>query len=79
MPTVTAMVDDDLQHRLTAIAQATQQSPSCLISTAIRRYIEKEEWQIAAIEKGLQEAEAGNFATEEEVKDFFAKWGVDAH
>ena len=44
----------------------------------MKRYIDDENWQIEAIEEGLREAKAGNFASEEEVKAAFARWGVDA-
>lgn len=33
--------------------------------------------QIAAIQEGIREADAGNFATEAEVQAAFAKWGVN--
>jgi len=44
----------------------------------VRRYVEEESWQIAAIEEGVRQADAGNFATENEVKAAFARWGVNA-
>lgn len=48
------------------------------MADAIRRYVEEEVWQVAAIEEGVRQAEAGDFATEDEVKAAFAEWGVDA-
>ena len=42
-----------------------------------RRYVEEEGWQVAAIEEGVRQADAGDFATEDEVKAAFAEWGVD--
>lgn len=33
-----------------------------------------QDWQIRQIEAGLREADEGDFASDEEVKRFFAKW-----
>lgn len=48
------------------------------MADAIRRYVEEEGWQVAAIEEGVRQANAGDFASEEEVKTAFAEWGVNA-
>jgi predicted transcriptional regulator len=32
------------------------------------------EWQTAEIEKGVKEADAGDFASDEEMEALFAKW-----
>ena len=48
-----------------------------LVADAIRRYVEEEGWQVAAIEEGVRQADADDFATEEEVKAAFSEWGVD--
>ena len=39
---------------------------------------EAENWQVAAIHEGVRQADAGNFASEEDVKAAFARWGVNA-
>lgn len=78
MATVTTRIDAETQARLDQLAKATERSRSWLVADAVRRYVEEEGWQIAAIEEGVREADAGNFATEEEVKAAFAKWDVDA-
>jgi RHH-type transcriptional regulator, rel operon repressor / antitoxin RelB len=36
------------------------------------------EWQIRAIKEGLREADAGNFASDEEVEGLFKKFEVRA-
>ncbi|MDR3074105.1 MAG: CopG family ribbon-helix-helix protein [Deltaproteobacteria bacterium] len=77
MTTVTTRIDDKTQSRLDQLAKAMDRSRSWLVADAIRRYVEEEGWQIAAIEEGVRQADAGNFATEEEVKAAFAEWGVD--
>lgn len=78
MTTVTTRIDEETQSRLDQLAKATDRSRSWLVADAIRRYVEEEVWQVAAIEEGVRQAEAGDFATEDEVKAAFAEWGVDA-
>ena len=36
--------------------------------------VELQEWQIRQIEEGLHEADAGDFASDEEVATVFARW-----
>lgn len=78
MTTVTTRIDEETQSRLDQLAKATNRSRSWLVADAIRRYVEEEGWQVVAIEEGARQAEAGDFATEDEVKAAFAEWGVDA-
>ena len=78
MTTVTARIDEATHSSLERLAKATDRSRSWLVADAIRRYVEEESWQIAAIEEGVRQADAGNFATEGEVKAAFARWGVNA-
>ena len=78
MTTVTARIDEETHSRLDHLAKATDRSRSWLVADAVRRYVEEESWQIAAIEEGVRQADAGNFAAENEVKAAFARWGVNA-
>ena len=77
MTTVTTRIDEETQSRLDQLAKATDRSRSWLVADAIRRYVEEEGWQVAAIEEGVRQADAGDFATEDEVKAAFAEWGGD--
>jgi predicted transcriptional regulator len=36
------------------------------------------EWQIEEIKKAIQQADAGDFATDEEVEEIFKKWAKRA-
>ena len=77
MGTITARVDEDIHAKLEKLAQATQRSRSWLVADAVRRYVSEEAWQIDAIEEGVRQAEADEFATPQEVKKAFARWGVN--
>jgi predicted transcriptional regulator len=78
MSTITAWLDPDTREKLELLAQSTERSRSWLVADAVRRYVADESWQIAAIEEGVRQADAGDFATEDEVKAAFARWGVNA-
>ena len=76
--TMTIRLDDDLREQLDQLATATQRSKSFLASEAIREFIELNAWQVQEIQQAAKEADAGEFASESEVKQTFAKWGADA-
>ncbi len=76
--TMTIRLEDDMKDRLTRLADSTQRSKSFLAAEAIRDYVETNEWQLAEIEAALREADAGLFATDEEVSAVARKWGVGA-
>jgi RHH-type transcriptional regulator, rel operon repressor / antitoxin RelB len=76
--TVTVRLDDEVKNRLDRLAESTQRSKSFLAAEAIRAYVENNEWQIAEIEAALIEADAGAFASDEEVEAIADKWRVNA-
>jgi predicted transcriptional regulator len=45
---------------------------------AIRVYIDLNEWQIGEIKAALKEADAGDFASEEELRAVVRKWRSEA-
>lgn len=61
------------KKRLEKMARDTSRSMSYLAKQAIRNYLDQNEWQIAEIRKGIEEADRGEFASEAEVKAFFAR------
>jgi len=44
----------------------------------IKKNNDLHEWQLAHIQKGVEVARKGDFASDKEVKDFFEKYG-DSH
>ena len=72
--TMTIRLEDDTKDRLDKLADATQRSRSFLASEAIREYIELNEWQIGEIRQAVEEADRGEFASEDDVKGFFDGW-----
>jgi predicted transcriptional regulator len=76
--TMTIRLDDVIKEQLDRLAAATQRSKSFLAAEAIRRFIEVNEWQVPEIQQALKEAGDDEFASGDEVKQTFAKWGVDS-
>jgi predicted transcriptional regulator len=65
----------DLHGQLEQLVQATGRTKSFLTVEALKSYVSQEQWQIADIQAGLQEADRSEFATVEEVSAVFAKYG----
>jgi predicted transcriptional regulator len=78
MSTITARLDSDTRTRLEKLAASTSRSRSWLVAEAVKQYVTEQSWQVEAIEEGIREADAGNFATDDEVKEAFGRWDVDA-
>jgi len=64
----------EVKERLDALAETTSSSTSRLATDAIQIFIGLQEWQVKEIQEGLREADAGDFASDEEVAAVFAKW-----
>ena len=75
--TITTMIDLETYKNLKLLANNVSCSESELAEEAIRVYIEDQSWQIEAIKEGVRQADEGNFATEDNVKTTFSKWGVN--
>ncbi|WP_297477145.1 ribbon-helix-helix protein, CopG family [Ferrovum sp.] len=65
--TLTMRVPVKLKEQLEKLADATHRSKSYLAGEAIRQYLDIEAWQIAEIQLAIEEADANDFATIEEV------------
>ena len=72
--TVTLRLDDAVKDKLEKLAESTHRSRSFLAAEAIKAYVDSNEWQINEIHSAIQEAEAGDFASEAEVKAVLDKW-----
>ena len=72
--TLTVELPLQLKGRLEEIAKTAEMSSAELAVNAISSYVEIQEWQIRQIEEGIREADAGEFANDEEVAAVFAKW-----
>ena len=75
--TMTIRLEPNLKSRLDKLSAVTHRSKSFLAAEAVREYIELNEWQIEEIKTAVKEADAGDFASDQEVQDVFNKWGIN--
>jgi predicted transcriptional regulator len=72
--TISVRIASDKKAALDAIAQATDRDLSLVFEEALSAYLELHGWQVEHIEEGMRQAEAGEFASEAEVRAAFARW-----
>jgi predicted transcriptional regulator len=65
---LTLRLDAKLKNKLDRLSKSMNRSRSFVASQAIQAYVSVNEWQINEIKKGLAEADAGDFATDEEMQ-----------
>ena len=75
---ISIRVTDRTSKRLERLSQATERSKSFLAAQAIEDFLDLQEWQVAAIQKGVAEAETGDVVTHEEALKALSKWGKSA-
>jgi RHH-type transcriptional regulator, rel operon repressor / antitoxin RelB len=75
---VTIRMESGLKKSLDRLAKATGRSRAFLAQDALRQYLAEQAWQVAEIKQAVKEADAGDFATDAEVKAVRTKWGASA-
>ncbi|MGL5062173.1 MAG: CopG family ribbon-helix-helix protein [Microcoleus sp.] len=70
---VTFPIDRDKKEALRAIAAVMDREIGYVLNEAIASYLEMYQWLLDEINKGVAEAEAGDFANDDEVQEIFAK------
>lgn len=61
-------LDDETLDRVGQIAAAMDRPRAWLMAHAIKQYVEREEWFIGEVEKGIQAASQGRLVDHEDVK-----------
>ena len=64
-------LDDETLIRVGQIAEAMDRSRAWLMAEAIKQYVDREEWFIREVEKGVKAADKGRLIDHADVK---AKW-----
>ena len=72
--TVTFRIEADTRAALDRLASALDRDRSYLINEAVEAYLEVHAWQIAHIDDGLRQADAGQFADAGEVASFWKRF-----
>jgi predicted transcriptional regulator len=66
--TISFRLESDKREALDAVASALDRDRSYIINEAIEAYLDVQRWQMEHIREGLRQANAGEFATEAEMK-----------
>jgi predicted transcriptional regulator len=66
--TLTVRLDRTVKKRLEAAAARVRRSKSFLAAEAIEEYLAVQEWQIEAIERGIEAADRGELVPHDQVK-----------
>jgi RHH-type rel operon transcriptional repressor/antitoxin RelB len=74
--TINVRLPEALYNQIEALAKATARTKSFLAIDALTHYVQSESWQIRDVQEGIKEAEAGEFATDDQVKAVFSKYGA---
>jgi predicted transcriptional regulator len=72
--TITFRLDSAKRETLDTIAEVTDRDRSYVLNEAIDAYLDIHQWQLEHIKKGLRQAQAGQFASEKEVRKALARW-----
>ncbi len=73
---ITVRVPEHVRAELDALAEATDRTRQYHALEALKEYIEREGWIIAKIQEGIRAADAGDFATDEEVEATFNRYAA---
>lgn len=78
MSVMSMRLPDEAMDRLGDLAKATGRTKSFLAGQAIMEFLERESWQVTEISQALGEADAGDFASDQEIEAMREKWGGNA-
>ena len=65
---LTVRLSPEVKDQLEKMAQATARTKSFLVADAIQQYLGANEWQIQAIQEGIQQADEGQLIPHEAVR-----------
>ncbi len=72
--TVTFRINAEKRKALDALAASLDRDRSYILNEAIATYLDIHQWQLDHIKAGIQQANAGQFASEKSVAATFSKW-----
>ncbi len=72
--TLTVRVPIKLKTRLERLAKSTASNRSRLAVGALQSYVDEQESQLARIDQGIRDADAGRVVSHEEVKRYLQSW-----
>lgn len=74
---ISLRIPDSVKDRLDRLSASSKRSRSFLAAEALNEYLERHEWQVAAIDEAVQDADKGAFVSHEAVSEWLNSWGSD--
>lgn len=62
---------------LKKLVQSTERDKSWHLEKALDEYLVNQAWQIAAIEQGLDDSEAGRMVSHDQIRAWLLSWGQE--
>ena len=75
---ISVVADTANRDALDGIAIAMDRDRSYILNEAIAAYLEVQQWHLQDTRKAIEEADGGDFASDREVQQAFAKYKRDA-
>jgi RHH-type transcriptional regulator, rel operon repressor / antitoxin RelB len=73
---VSLRISDETKNRLDRLASSSKRSRSFITAEALNEYLARNEWQVAAIDEAVLEANKGIFVSNEKVTEWLKSWGT---
>jgi predicted transcriptional regulator len=74
MVQVTFRLEEEKRAQLDVLANMQNRDRSYIINEALDSYIDTQKWQMEEIQKGLNNLDNGEYASDEEIRAAFALW-----
>lgn len=71
---ITFRLDKEKKEALDRLAAQMDRDRSFVLNEAVAAYLDLQEWQLEQIRAGVEEADAGDFASPEDVQRVFSRW-----
>jgi predicted transcriptional regulator len=72
---VSVRLPPELNQQVADIAQALDRPKSWVIEQAIKDFVAVQAWHLAAIDEGIQDADAGRVVSHDDVAAWVRSWG----
>jgi len=72
--TLSIRISEDTKKQIEELSEISHRKKSDILVGWINEKLELEKWQIEKTYKAIEDADKGNFASDEEVTGFFKKW-----
>lgn len=76
MKATSVRLDDELMEQIDHMAEVLARPRSWVITEALKRFVDQEEWFHEAVKAGLKDSEEGRVVDHAKVKAWVESWGT---